>query len=147
MFDAARKTLHVGVGLADTLILLVSSLCVVIAVGAIRSRRRGEATVALSMALACAVAFVALKASEYTWLIADGHGAGSNRFYLYYFILTGLHLFHVGIGIAVLALLMTQARRVELGPRRMAVIESGGCFWHLVDLLWVVLFALLYLVS
>ncbi len=91
--------------------------------------------------------FVGLKVFEYLSLIGDGHGARTNHFCIYCFILTGLHLFHVVIGIAVLALLMTQSGRSEIGPTRMAVIEGGGCFWHLVDMLWVVLFPLLYLVS
>ncbi|MDT5015793.1 MAG: nitric oxide reductase NorE protein, partial [Mycobacterium sp.] len=63
------------------------------------------------------------------------------------FILTGLHLFHVLIGIAVLVLLLFQARRPDLGAVRMALVEGGACFWHLVDLLWIVLFPMLYLVS
>ncbi len=76
-----------------------------------------------------------------------GYGTGANHFYLYYFILTGLHLFHVCVGIAVLVFLLTQARRTELSETRMGVVEGGACFWHLVDLLWIVLFPLLYLVS
>ena len=80
------------------------------------------------------------------WPPAD-LGPGANHFFLYYFVLTGLHLFHVCVGIGVLALLLTQARRSELSATRMAFVEGGACFWHLVDLLWIFLFALLYLVS
>jgi nitric oxide reductase NorE protein len=72
---------------------------------------------------------------------------GANHFYLYYFILTGLHLLHLFLGLVVLALMAMQTRRTEISSTRMAVIESGACFWHLVDLLWIVLFPLLYLVS
>lgn len=147
IFDAARKTLHAGVGLTNTLILLFSSLCVVVAIGAIRAGVKSIGRQALSLALACGFAFIALKIFEYASLIADHHGPGANHFYLYYFILTGLHLFHVCIGIVMLSLLLTQVGRTEIGRTRMAVIEGGGCFWHLVDLLWIVLFALLYLVS
>jgi nitric oxide reductase NorE protein len=79
--------------------------------------------------------------------VTEGHGVGANHFYLYYFILTGVHLVHVCVGIAVLTFLLTQTRRHELNGNRMAVIEGGACFWHLVDLLWIVLFPLLYLVA
>lgn len=99
------------------------------------------------IAAGCGVVFVALKVTEYVLLVQDGHTAGVNHFYLYYFILTGLHLLHVCIGILVLVLMLTQTRRTELSATRLAVIEGGGCFWHLVDLLWIVLFPLLYLVS
>ncbi|GAA2782963.1 cytochrome c oxidase subunit 3 [Mycolicibacterium pallens] len=147
VFDAARKTLHVNIGLVNTLVLLTSSLFVVAAIGALRTGLRSTAAQALVTAAGCGVVFVALKVTEYVLLVQDGHTAGVNHFYLYYFILTGLHLLHVCIGILVLVLMLTQTRRTELSATRLAVIEGGGCFWHLVDLLWIVLFPLLYLVS
>ncbi|APE14307.1 cytochrome c oxidase subunit 3 [Mycobacterium crocinum] len=147
VFDAARKTLHVNIGLVNTLVLLTSSLFVVAAIGALRTGLRSTAAQALVIAAGCGVVFVALKVTEYVLLVQDGHTAGVNHFYLYYFILTGLHLLHVCIGILVLVLMLTQTRRTELSATRLAVIEGGGCFWHLVDLLWIVLFPLLYLVS
>lgn len=147
VFDTARKTLHVNIGLVNTLVLLTSSLFVVAAIGALRTGLRSTAAQALVIAAGCGVVFVALKVTEYVLLVQDGHTAGVNHFYLYYFILTGLHLLHVCIGILVLVLMLTQTRRTELSSTRLAVIEGGGCFWHLVDLLWIVLFPLLYLVS
>ena len=147
IFDVARTTLHVNIGLVNTLVLLTSSLFVVAAIGAIRTGQRAIAARALLIAAGCGVVFVALKVTEYVLLAGAGHGPGANHFYLYYFILTGLHLLHVVIGILVLTLMFTQTRRIELSATRLAVIEGGGCFWHLVDLLWIVLFPLLYLVS
>jgi nitric oxide reductase NorE protein len=147
VFDTARRTLHSGVGLTNTLVLLSSSLAVVVAIGAIRAGAKAIATSAVAFAIGCGLLFIALKVFEYSSAIANGHGPGANHFYLYYFILTGLHLFHVCLGILVLVFLLTQARRTELSVIRMAVVEGGACFWHLVDLLWIFLFALLYLVS
>jgi nitric oxide reductase NorE protein len=147
VFDMARRTLHLGVGLANTLVLLTSSLFVVVALGALRSGARHIARPAVTAAMACGGVFIALKVFEYHSLVTDGHGVGANHFYLYYFILTGVHLLHVCVGLAVLTFLLTQTRRHELSDNRMAVIEGGACFWHLVDLLWIVLFPLLYLVA
>ncbi|MDV3124592.1 cytochrome c oxidase subunit 3 [Mycobacterium sp. 21AC1] len=147
VFDAARKTLHLGVGLINTLLLLTSSLCIVVALRALRSGARLAAARAIVVAMTCGGVFIALKMYEYTSLVTDGHGIGANHFYLYYFILTGVHLFHVCVGVGVLAFLLTQTRRHELSDTRMAVVEGGTCFWHLVDLLWIVLFPLLYLVA
>jgi nitric oxide reductase NorE protein len=147
VFDVARKTLHVNIGLVNTLVLLTSSLFVVAAMGAIRTGARSIAARALVISAGCGVVFVALKVTEYVLLANAGYGPGANHFYLYYFILTGLHLLHVCIGILVLVLMLTQTKRTELSANRLAVIEGGGCFWHLVDLLWIVLFPLLYLVS
>jgi nitric oxide reductase NorE protein len=147
LFDESRRTLSIGIGLTNTLILLTSSLFVVTAVRAIRQGQRRAAQLLLCGALLCGLAFVALKAVEYTAKVSQGHVPTQNNFYLYFFILTGLHLFHVLIGLVVLILLLTQARRTELSATRIALVEGGACFWHLVDLLWIVLFPLLYLVS
>ncbi|OBI44854.1 cytochrome c oxidase subunit 3 [Mycobacterium sp. E796] len=147
LFDTSRQTLSIAIGLTNTLVLLTSSLLVVTAVRAIRQSRRGAAQLLLAGALVCGLIFIGLKAVEYTAKVTAGHVPTENNFYLYFFILTGLHLFHVLIGVGVLILLLTQARRSSLSATRMAVVEGGACFWHLVDLLWIVLFALLYLVS
>ena len=147
IFDVSRKTLHIGVGLTNTLVLLTSSLCVVVALGALRSGVRHIARSAVLAAMVCGGVFVLLKVFEYHSLVTQGHGVGANHFYLYYFILTGVHLFHVCVGMAVLTFLLTQTRRHDISETRMAVVEGGACFWHLVDLLWVMLFPLLYLVA
>jgi nitric oxide reductase NorE protein len=63
---------------------------------------------------------------------------------MYYFVLTGLHLFHVMVGLVVLLLLSRSAIKPPT-PGRIALFEGGACFWHLVDLLWIVIFPLLFL--
>ena len=147
VFDAARATLHIGVGAVNTLVLLTSSLCVVLALSAVRTGERGIATRSTATAMCLGAVFIALKVYEYVTLAAAGHGPGANDFYLYYFILTGLHLFHVCLGLGALSFVLSQTRRSELSSTRIALVEGGTCFWHLVDLLWIFLFALLYLVS
>ncbi len=147
VFDTARTTLHIGVGVLNTLVLLTSSLCVVLALNAIRAGSRKIAASAVAAAMALGTVFIALKASEYVALADAGHGPGANDFYLYYVILTGLHLFHVCLGLGALAFVLSQTRRVEMSAGRTALVEGAACFWHLVDLLWIFLFALLYLVS
>ena len=147
LFDVSRKTLHLGVGVTNTLVLLTSSLCVVVALGALRAGARHIARSAVMAATACGGVFMALKVFEYYSLVMDGHGVGANHFYMYYFVLTGVHLLHVCVGMGILTFLLTQTRRREFSKTRMSVVEGGACFWHLVDLLWIVLFPLLYLVA
>lgn len=147
VFDAARATLHIGVGVTNTLVLLTSSLCVVFALNAMRTGQAQIATKATATAMAFGALFIALKVYEYVSLGTAGHGPGANDFYLYYFILTGLHLFHVCLGLGALSFVLSQTRRPDLTPTRTALVEGAACFWHLVDLLWIFLFALLYLVS
>ena len=147
VFDAARSTLHIGIGVINTLVLLTSSLCIVLTLNAVRAAQRPLATRAAAAAMAFGLLFIALKVYEYISLGAAGHGPGANDFYLYYFILTGLHLFHVCLGLGALSFVLTQSRRSALSDTRTALVEGAACFWHLVDLLWIFLFALLYLVS
>lgn len=147
VFDTARTTLRIGVGVLNTLVLLTSSLCVVVALNAIRAGSRRIAGNAVAAAMALGIVFIALKASEYVALADAGHGPGANDFYLYYVILTGLHLFHVCLGLGALIFVLSQTRRAHLSATRTALVEGAACFWHLVDLLWIFLFALLYLVS
>ncbi|TRW82078.1 cytochrome c oxidase subunit 3 family protein [Mycolicibacterium sp. 018/SC-01/001] len=147
VFDHARTTLHIGIGVTNTVVLLTSSLCVVLALNAMRSAQRTLATRAAVAAIGCGLLFIALKITEYVALAEAGHGPGANHFYLYYVILTGLHLFHVCLGLGALTFLATQTRRLDLSATRTALVEGAACFWHLVDLLWIFLFALLYLVS
>lgn len=95
LFDVARTSLHIGVGVTNTLVLLTSSLCIVVALGAIRAGAKSIAAKAVSAAIAFGLLFICLKVYEYVSLATSGHGPGANDFFLYYFILTGLHLFHV----------------------------------------------------
>lgn len=90
--------------------------------------------------------FIAIKAFEYHEKIAGGITPNTNQFYTYYFVLTGLHLAHLVVGLAVLLGLWTLARRRSPTKTHIAFFEGGACFWHMVDLLWIVIFPLIFLV-
>jgi nitric oxide reductase NorE protein len=87
-----------------------------------------------------------VKVFEYHERIAAHQTPSTNGFYLLYFVLTGLHLFHLVIGLAVLIVLWTMAGRPALSTNQWAFFEGAACFWHMVDLLWLVLFPLIFLV-
>lgn len=146
-FAAGRGQLHQAVGLASTLLLLLSSLLVMLAVKAMRATAGSLARWALLGAIACGVSFSALKVLDYQDKVAHGHTPASSTFFMLYFVLTGLHWFHLAIGLVVLGVLLRLACRPVLGPRQIAWVEAGACFWHMVDLLWIILFPLLYLVA
>jgi nitric oxide reductase NorE protein len=97
--------------------------------------------------LACAAGFILLKAFEYYALFARGITVDSSTYFGFYFGLTALHLGHVLIGSGVLLALAIASRTPSTETKRFALIESGGCFWHMVDGLWIIIFALLYLVE
>ncbi|WP_210717272.1 cytochrome c oxidase subunit 3 [Amycolatopsis acididurans] len=142
-FAAAQKALNPAYGVAYTLLLLTGSLFVATGVRAARRRAGSPAPALFAGAFGCGLAFVALKSLEYHDKIAHGLTAGTNDFFLYFYILTGVHLFHVLIGLGVLIALVAKSRHQPLPFR---FLEGGATFWHLVDLLWIVLFPLLYFV-
>ena len=146
VFARDHATLHVAPGTVNTVLLLSSSLLVVLAVQRVFAGRRVGAWRLIAGALCCGAGFVAVKAVEWTQLFAARKTVGSGEFYSYYFMFTGIHLLHVLIGLAVLSRLIAVMRRTEFTEKQARLCETGGIFWHMVDLLWVVLFALFYLV-
>ena len=86
-----------------------------------------------------------MKYFEYGAKLRAGYTITTNDFYMYYYLLTGLHLIHVAIGMGVLSFVWTTARAGVFDERTVNVLESGATFWPMVDVLWIVVFALLYL--
>jgi nitric oxide reductase NorE protein len=146
LFDLSQSTLNKNCGAVNTMLLLIGSLLVVMAVRAMRSARRTLTQRLIGGAFLCGIGFVAVKVFEYHDRIVAHQTPSTNGFYLLYFVLTGLHLFHLVIGLAVLIVLWSLARRTELSNNQWAFFEGGACFWHMVDLLWLVLFPLIFLV-
>jgi nitric oxide reductase NorE protein len=145
LFNRSQQALHRAFGGANTLLLLTSSLLVVLAVSAIRSGMAWFARRLLFSALVCSAIFLANKGIEWTSLIAEGHTPASNSYYMYFFVMTGLHAAHVVIGAVLLIAIAGLSRKHLLSRVQIGVVESFGCFWHLVDMLWLVIFPLLYL--
>lgn len=147
LFAQSQNALNRNFGAINTLVLLTSSVLVVFAVAALRSERWRALAPRLTLAgFAVGCCFVVVKIVEYHEKITAGITPSTNEFYMYYFVLTGLHLAHVVIGLAVLLALSRLARNPEPSRTQIAFFEGGGCFWHMVDLLWIVIFPLLFLV-
>jgi nitric oxide reductase NorE protein len=145
LFAASQDKLSLGFGLANTLVMLTSSLLVVAGVHAARALRADLARRAFAGAMALGLVFAALKAMEWGSKINADLVPNTNDFFMLYYVLTGIHLTHVVVGMLVLgALRYLTAQGAAAGPRR-AMLESGAIFWHLVDMIWLVLFPLVYL--
>lgn len=145
LYAESQKTLNRSFGLINTLLLLCSSWFVALAVRTARMGKGRAASALLATAFVCGIGFGAVKLLEYGEKFAAGITVLTNDFFMFYFMLTGIHFLHLLIGLGVLAWLFAICRKVEIAESDIRTIESGAAFWHLVDLLWVVLFALLYL--
>ena len=146
LFSISQARLHPAIGVINTLVLITSSLCVARSVQEARRGSMLRARPLLSGAIVCGVAFVVIKVFEYRAEITAGALLTTNDFFMYYYVMTGIHLLHVIIGIAALSFLYGRLPRLLQPDSDVALLETGAAYWHMVDLLWIFLFPLLYLV-
>jgi nitric oxide reductase NorE protein len=116
----------------------------------VQSSRAGAYRAALrdvAVTGAFAAIFLSLKVFEWARLVREGHGVDSHDFFTYYFFLTGIHFVHLLIGFVVLGVIVYRLRSASRGSREsQELVETCATYWHTVDFLWVLIFALLYVV-
>jgi cytochrome c oxidase subunit III len=154
----ASKHLDVVLGTVNTVVLITSSLTVALGVHFAQRGKNRMTLLVLGVSIALGLAFLGIKGVEYGHKIAEGalpgrfysyeglQLPGASMFFSVYFLTTGLHGVHVVIGLAVLCWLSWKAWRGEFSRERHLAMELGGLYWHLVDLVWIFLYPLLYLV-
>jgi len=140
-FLAAQQHLDIDIGVINTVVLLTSSLFVARAVLAARAGKHNLAIALVCASGAAGIVFLILKGYEWAAKVSAGH-TNSDTFFQFYYVITGVHLSHVVLGLIVLGVLVRELRAP--GRRRSRIVESGALYWHMVDLLWVVIFGLLY---
>lgn len=138
MFAAGQATLNSNLAGLNTLVLVTSGWAAARATKAARAHERRTTRRWLLVAMALGGFFIAIKLAEYAEEIGRGVGLETSPFFTLYFLLTGFHLLHVGLGIVILTVV---CRRAEVSG-----VETGTAFWHMVDLVWIVMFPILYLV-
>ena len=150
LFEASRLTLNADFGGINTLILLTSSWCVVRAVSCAKHNKLAQLPHWLIAAFSCGLAFWVSKIIEYSQKWSIGLTPLSNDFYMLYYCLTGLHLLHVTAGTIMLFIFWRSARTSSAETNNFSSdqfvrLESGAIYWHMVDLLWILMFPLIYL--
>ena len=158
-FVEAHHHLDRVLGAVNTLVLIGSSLTMALAVRAAQMDDRKLVTWLLAVTLACAAVFLAIKFVEYRhkfhegllpgrYFTAEGfHGHHAGIFFAIYFMMTGIHGLHILIGMGLIGWVLGRNRRGDFSSRYYAPIEGVGLYWHLVDLVWIFLFPLLYLIG
>ncbi len=157
-FAQASERLSVAAGTINTLVLVTSSLTVALAYYFAHHRRGKAAGLALLVPLALGVVFLCIKGLEWSPDVHAGllpgryyaskelTAVGAPMFFTLYFVLTGLHGLHVIVGMTVLGIVMVQCWRGAYDTGYTTPVELGGMYWHLVDLIWIFLYPLLYLI-
>jgi len=148
-FETARDTLSMGQGVLNTLLLLASSVFVAMGVATFRGvPTRLTAGNSFVIAWVLGLGFVLSKCVEYGIKFGHGSTITSNDFFMYYFAFTGIHLAHVLCGLVFLTIAWRRVQRTAApaDEHSLRSVESIALFWHMVDLIWVVLFPILYLI-
>jgi len=143
LFLQSQQHLSQNVGVINTLILLTSSLFVALSIQAARAGDLGSASRFLTLGFACGVGFVLIKSYEWFLELSSGWTISSNAFFMHYYMMTSLHFFHVLLGLVILTMLRRELRR--MASPRLQFLQIGATYWHMVDFLWIIIFALAYL--
>lgn len=143
LFLHSQQLLNQGIAVFNTLVLLTSSLFVALGTEALRDGKRDDAFRLVAAALCLGALFPLLKMFEWIPKISAGYTPGENIFFMFYYLMTGLHLCHVLLGLVILGFVMRNIRNAT--EPNIKFVETGGIYWHMVDLLWLVLLALFYL--
>jgi len=147
VFSDSQQQVDTLIGFANTLLLLTGSWLVASAMRRIREGELHSAGLLMGLGSATGFLFLLNKSIEWTHLFNQGIAADTNIYFTLFFMLTGIHGLHVIIGTGVLVYFFLRLRNTDATPLTFHTLEGGALFWHLVDVLWIVLFALVYLVS
>jgi cytochrome c oxidase subunit 3 len=159
-FEAGSRLLDVRIGAFNTAVLLCSSLTMALALRAAQLGNKPALITFLLLTLLLGLTFVGVKlAFEWRRDFLDGLVPGLNwtfdgpdprhleLFFCFYFFLTGIHALHMVIGVGILTVLIIMAGRGRFSPLRYNAVESSALYWHFVDIVWIFLFPLLYLIG
>ena len=145
LFNEYQLTLNREAAMYNTLALITSSYFVVRAVAAIREGDSRHCTGWLWAAVAMGAVFVVIKGSEYAHHFGEGVNLSTNTFYMFYLSLTFFHFMHVIMGMVILTAVALKARRGGYSSEEHTGVETGASYWHMVDLVWLILFPLVYI--
>lgn len=142
-FLESQRHLNQGLGAFNTLVLLTSSLFVALGTIAARSGETAEAFKLFVLGLVCGAIFPVVKVFEWIPEISAGFTPGTNNFFMYYYLLAGMHLCHVLLGLVILGFVAHDLKTSK--KPSINFVETGAIYWHMVDLLWLFILALFYL--
>jgi len=146
LFNYYQLTLNRELGAANTLLLITSSYFVVRAVHAIKENKVTHCVYFLYAALAGGTGFLILKSVEYFDKFSAGISLSTNTFYMFYLSLTMFHFLHVVLGMIILFAVALKAKKGAYNAENYTGVETGASYWHMVDLVWIILFPLVYII-
>ncbi len=146
LFNFEQQGLNRHAGALNTVLLLTSSYFVVRAIQAAERSMAADCARWLMAAIVCGLGFIGVKTAEYAAAFAHNISLSSSPFHMFYLSLTFFHFMHVILGLVILATMWKNARAGRYHANQIHGLETGAAYWHMVDLVWVILFPLVYLI-
>jgi nitric oxide reductase NorE protein len=144
LFHQSRLELNTTIGAINTVFLLVSGFFMATTVNQFKLNNLKRASYFLKLTMLGGLLFLILKGVEYYFKVSGGHTLGYNSFYTFYWLLTGFHVIHVIVGMVILFFISNGLKKTKITA--LEDVEAGAAFWHMCDLIWLLLFPTLYLV-
>jgi cytochrome c oxidase subunit 3 len=156
-FHLAAVELNITMGTINTIILLISSMTIAMSTSSLQKKQKGTTILLLGMTLLLGLIFLIAKYFEWgtkfelgiypgSQHMLDNFSQGEILFFGLYFVMTGLHALHIIVGMAVIGFALSGVSKGRVHADRAALLENAGLYWHLVDLIWIFLFPLFYLI-
>jgi heme/copper-type cytochrome/quinol oxidase subunit 3 len=142
-----QEILDIPLTSISTFVLLMSSLAMVLALAAVTRGDRAWSRVWIFATAALGLVFLGFQAYEFTHFVHEGLTIKTSLFGSTFFVLTGTHGAHVAVGVLLLVTLLVRSFQGKLGPDKAMVVEITGLYWHFVDVVWIVIFTVVYLLS
>ena len=146
LFNQYQDTLNPEIGAINTLLLITASFFVVKAVHAIREGDITSCANWLYASLGAGTGFLILKSIEFYAKFSAGISMDTNTFYFFYISLTFFHYLHVILGMIILVAVLIKTRQEKYTKQEHTGVETGASYWHMVDLVWIILFPLVYII-
>lgn len=146
LFNASQLELNRTAGAINTLILITSSYFVVRSIAAIRESLQKQAARWMWAAIGLGSIFIVIKLFEFYTKYEEGITLSSNTFYMFYLSMTFFHFMHVILGVVILTIMAVKIRHGDYTAQEHDGMETGASYWHMVDLVWIILFPLVYVI-
>lgn len=157
-FHMAAHELNTTIGAINTVLLLISSMTIAMSTTTLQLKKKGATLALLAVTIIIGIAFLVNKYFEWGVKFEHGIWPGSDHllndfsqgeilFFGLYFVMTGLHALHIIIGLIIIGFAVSGIQKGKVHEHRAALLENAGLYWHLVDLIWIFLFPLFYLIT
>ena len=142
-----EEILNIPLTSISTFVLLMSSTAMVLALDQVRKGNRRNTLISLGGVIVLGAMFLGFQVYEFTDFVHEGLTIQQNVFGSSFFVLTGFHGAHVTVGVIWMVTLFIRSLMNELPPAKALQVEIAGCYWHFVDIVWIVIFTLVYLIQ